>query len=334
MIGLGATLVGLSAITLSLSAITVPAAAATALLLLLPCVAIDWVVRRRAADRASIQAVALKERALTEELDALVEHRRLGDQQLDTHLRDLLAAKADAERASAERAVAVLALAKAHRDLEQLAYAASHDLKSPLRGIGNVSDWLEEDLAGSLTAKSREHLELLRGRVLRMEALIDGIQDYVRASRAQDLREPVSLASMLDEVVALLAPAGGVVSIDIPSGMPLLDVQRFPFHQVWSNLIANALKHGAREGAAIRVAARDAGDAWEFSVSDNGPGIAEQFQQRIFGIFQTLKARDQIEGAGIGLAIVRTVVGDRGGRVWVTSEPGRGATFFFTWPKS
>jgi light-regulated signal transduction histidine kinase (bacteriophytochrome) len=253
---------------------------------------------------------------------------------VDTHLRDLRAAKADAERASAERAVAVEALEKAHRDLEQFAYAASHGLKTPLRGIGCVSDWLEEDLAGALTAKSREHLELLRGRVVRMEELIDGMEAYVRASHTKELREPVALASMLGEIVAMLGAGPGVVTIDVPEAMPLLAVQRFPFRQVWSNLIGNALKHGARQGSAIRVAARDAGDAWEFSVSDNGPGIAEQFQERIFGIFQTLKARDEVEGAGIGLAIVRAVVGDRGGRVWVASEPGHGATFFFTWPKS
>jgi light-regulated signal transduction histidine kinase (bacteriophytochrome) len=262
------------------------------------------------------------------------EHGGVPDQQLDTPSRELLAAKADAARALAERALAVKALEKAHRDLEQFAYAASHDLKAPLRGIGNVSDWLEEDLAGALTAKSREHLELLRSRVLRMEALIDGMQAYVRASRTKELREPIALASVLDEVLALLAPAPGVVTMDIPEAMPLLEVQRFPFQQVWSNLLGNALKHGAREGAAIRVTARDAGAAWEFSVSDNGPGIAPDFQQRIFGIFQTLKARDEVEGAGIGLAIVRTVVDDRGGQVWVESEPDKGATFFFTWPKS
>jgi signal transduction histidine kinase len=290
--------------------------------------------RGRAADRARIEAAALKERALIEELEVLTEHRRITNQQRETHSRDLLAAKADAERALADHRDAVKALEKARRDLEQFAYAASHDLKAPLRGIGSVSDWLEEDLAGALTAKSREYLELLRGRILRMEALIDGMEAYVRASRTEDLREPVALGPMLDEIVARLAPAPGLVTIDIPEAMPLLEVQRFPFQQVWSNLIGNALKHGAREGAAIRVAARDAGDVWEFSVSDNGPGIAPQFQERIFGIFQTLKARDEVEGAGIGLAIVQTVVGDRGGRVWVASETGKGATFFFTWPKS
>lgn len=279
-------------------------------------------------------AAALGERMFHDDLEALTERRCLTSLQLEAQRCDLLAARTEAERASAERGAAVRALEKAHRDLEQFAYAASHDLKAPLRGIGNVSDWLEEDLAGALTPKSREHLALLRRRVLRMEALIDGMQAYVRASRPTDPRERVALGAVLAEVVARLAAPPGVVTIDIPEAMPLLEIQRFPFQQVWSNLIGNALKHGAWEGAAVRVAARDAGDFWEFSVSDNGPGIAPQFQQRVFDIFQTLKARDQVEGAGMGLAIVQAVVGDRGGRVWVESETGKGATFLFAWPKS
>ncbi len=306
LLAFAATVGVLSTATFLLTAAPPAAVGAGTLILLLVGLTMHRIVRSRAHDQA----------------------------RSDAQLRDLLAAKADAERALVERSIAVKALEKAHRDLDQLAYAASHDLKAPLRGIGNVSDWLEEDLAPALTQKSKEHLELLRGRVLRMEALIDGMQAYARASRTKDLREPVALLPLLDEIVGLLAPAPGVVTMEIPDSMPPLEVQRFPFQQVWSNLIGNALKHGARDGARVRVTARDAGDVWEFSVSDNGPGIAPQFQQRIFGMFQTLKARDEVEGAGIGLTIVQTVVGDRGGRVWVESEPGEGATFFFTWPKS
>jgi signal transduction histidine kinase len=272
--------------------------------------------------------------AVREEPGARADRLQRRNDELEAQVRDLLAAKADAERAQAERGVAIKAMEKAHRDLEQFAYAASHDLKAPLRGIGNVSDWLEEDLAPALTARSKEHLELLRGRVYRMEALIDGMLAYARASRTRDPRESIALAPFLAEVVASLGPAPGVVTMDLPQSLPVLEVQRFPFQQVWSNLVGNALKHGAGDRAAVRLSARDAGDAWEFSVSDDGPGIEARYHQRIFGIFQTLKARDTVEGAGIGLAIVQTVVEGRGGRVWVASEPGRGTTFFFTWPKS
>jgi signal transduction histidine kinase len=285
----------------------------------------------RAPTKPSVPSAAA---VVTEEPRALADRLQRRNEELEAQVRDLLVATAAAERAETERGAAVKAMEKAHRDLEQFAYAASHDLKAPLRGIGNVSDWLEEDLAPALTARSKEHLELLRGLVYRMEALLDGMLAYARASRTKDPREPIALAPLLVEVVALLEPAPGVVTMDLPDSLPLLEVQRFPFQQVWSSLIGNALKHGARDGAAVRLSARDAGDAWEFSVSDNGPGIEPRYHQRIFGIFQTLKARDIVEGAGIGLAIVQTVVEGRGGRVWVVSAPGEGAAFFFTWPKS
>jgi signal transduction histidine kinase len=226
----------------------------------------------RACDQERIRAATLTERALVEQIEALgalAEHRRIVNEELAGQLQDLVAVKADAERALAERSVALKALENANRAIDRFTYAASHDLKAPLRGIGHVSDWLEEDLAPVLTEKSKEHLELLRGRVCRMEALIDGIIAYAGASRAKDLFEPIALAPLLDEVVATLAPAPGVVTMEIPDSMPLLWVQSVPFRQMWLNLVGNALKHGARDGAAIRLAVKDAGDAWELSVSDN-----------------------------------------------------------------
>jgi signal transduction histidine kinase len=99
------------------------------------------------------------------------------------------------------------------------------------------------------------------------------------------------------------------------------------------NLLGNAFKHARRDGAEIRVRALDRGAQWEFSVADNGPGIAPQYHQRVFGIFQTLASRDKVEGTGIGLATVKKLVESEGGQVWVESEAGQGATFHFTWPK-
>src|SRR6201999_3603882 len=106
---------------------------------------------------------------------------------------------------------------------------------------------------------------------------------------------------------------------DVPSSMPPLEVEVAPFRQVWMLLLDNARKHGAREGAEILLAARDAGDAWELSVSDNGPGVEPRYHERIFRIFQTLSSRDAVEGAGIGLSIVKRLIDDRGGRVWIES---------------
>jgi light-regulated signal transduction histidine kinase (bacteriophytochrome) len=226
-------------------------------------------------------------------------------------------------------------LEKVKWDLDQFTYAASHDLKAPLRGIASLSDWLEEDLAPVLTEQSRDQLRLLHGRVLRMEALIDGILAYSRASsRIKDKPEPIAVAPFLRTMVERLSPAPGTVAIDVPDSMPPVVAQKAAFEQVWANLLGNAMKHAAREDAAIRLAAKDAGDAWQLSVSDNGPGIAPQYHERIFRMFHMLVPRDKVEGAGIGLTIVKKLVEDRGGRVWVESEPGKGATFCFTWPKS
>jgi signal transduction histidine kinase len=225
-------------------------------------------------------------------------------------------------------------LEKANQDLDQFAYAASHDLKAPLRGIANLSEWLEEDLAPGMTDKSREHLRLLRGRVHRMEALINGILAYARASRTKAKLETIEVAPFLHDVVELLTPPQGVVTIDVPDSIPRLEVQKASFQQIWMNLIGNALKHGSCKGSRVHISARSEGDTLWCSVCDNGPGIAKQYHDRIFRIFHTLASRDKVEGAGIGLAIVKRLVDDRGGRVWVESEEGKGATFHFTWPLS
>ena len=211
---------------------------------------------------------------------------------------------------------------------------ATHDLRAPLRGIVTLSEWLEEDLAAAMTDESREHLRLLRGRVSRMEVLIEGILAYSRASRVKSKLEPIEVASMLDEVLGLLVPPAAAVKVHAPEAAPPLVAERAPLQQVWMHLISNALKHGAREGAEIWLAVKDAGDAWECSVRDNGPGIAPEYHERIFRIFHTLASRDSVEGAGIGLAIVKKLVEDRGGRVWIDSGPGTGAALYFTWPKS
>lgn len=269
------------------------------------------------------------ERALAQRLEEL----GVANKKLDDQVHGLTDAKAEVERALADLRQASNALETANRDLEQFAYAASHDLKAPLRGIASLSDWLEEDLGPAISARSKELLRLLHGRVLRMEALIEGILAYSRTSRFNDAREAVEVAPFLREVVELVSAPPGVVTIDVPDSMSTIVVQKVPFQQVWMNLINNALKHGAREGASVQLKARDDGELWEFSVIDNGPGIAWQFHERIFRIFHTLASRDKVEGTGIGLAIVKKLVADRGGRVWVESETGKGAKFCFTWPK-
>jgi len=236
------------------------------------------------------------------------------------------------KRTDAERERLIRALARSNAELDQFAYVASHDLKAPLRGIANLSEWIEEDLGTAVPTDVREKMALMRGRVHRLEALIDGILQYSRAGRTRSELESVDVGALLREVVELLAPPPEV-TVRIATGMPVVITERTPLQQVFMNLIGNAIKYNQHEGAMVDVTVRDAGPFWAFSVADNGPGIAPEYHERIFGIFQTLESRDRVEGTGIGLSVVRKTVELRGGHVTVDSSAGHGATFTFEWPK-
>ncbi len=223
-------------------------------------------------------------------------------------------------------------LERSNRELDQFAYVASHDLKAPLRGIANLTQWIEEDLGDLVTGESLEHLRLLRGRVHRMEALIDGILAYASAGRQREDAVRLDTAALVAETVELIAPhSEATVSVERP--MPVVVSERVPLQQVFMNLIGNAIKYGQRPDLKVTVSGVPDGDFVRFDVVDNGPGIDPRFHDRIWQIFQTLKPRDEIEGTGIGLSVVQKLVETRGGRAWVTSELGIGSTFSFTWPQ-
>jgi light-regulated signal transduction histidine kinase (bacteriophytochrome) len=231
-----------------------------------------------------------------------------------------------------ELATITRALADSNRDLDQFAYVASHDLKAPLRGIANLAQWIEEDAGPSLPEESRKHLALLKGRVHRMEGLIEGILTYSRAGRTGEPPQRVAVGDLVRDVVELLSPPAGA-RIEIAPDLPELETHRTQLQQVFMNLLGNAFKHAKREDPRVSVTWEPVGDDQvAFLVRDNGPGIAPEFHERIWGIFQTLEARDEIEGTGIGLAVVKKLVETRGGTVSVESAVGAGATFRFTWP--
>ena len=236
-----------------------------------------------------------------------------------------------AERRADELTRLSAELARSNQDLDQFAYVASHDLKAPLRGIANLTEWIEEDLGDNLSGESREHMQLLKGRVHRMEALIEGILTYSRAGRVQEQPVEVDVARLLAECIELLDPPA-TTEILIGPDMPVLVTERVPMQQVFMNLIGNAIKYNRRDGARVEITTRCEGNEHRFSVSDNGPGIEPRYRERIWQIFQTLAPRDKVEGTGIGLSVVRKIVETRGGRTWLDSEVGKGTTFHFTWP--
>ena len=272
--------------------------------------------------------------------DALGEPDRLVGVCMDIterkHSEEALKQSEQSLRARAEELARVAhALERSNRELDAFAYAASHDLRAPLRGIANLAQWIEEDLKsqGRLPAETEEMLQLMRARMHRMEALIEGLLQYSRAGRVQQAPERVNTRKMVQDIIDLLAPPESV-AVSVSPDMPTLMTARLPLQQIFLNLIGNALKHANREHAEVVISAADAGPSVEFSVKDNGQGIAPEYQDRIWEIFQTLEARDKVEGTGIGLALVKKLVDAEGGRVWVDSKPGQGATFRFLWPKN
>lgn len=219
----------------------------------------------------------------------------------------------------------------ANHELEQFTYAAAHDLKSPLRGIQNLVQFLMEDAAALLPAKSQKHLSLLQGRAHRLEQLLNGLLDYSRIGRERYAAETVDTAALVAEIGELLAPPPGFTVA--AAALPILITHRVPLATTLRNLISNAIKHHQQPAIGqVQVTARLLGAWVEFSVADNGPGIAPEFHQRIFDMFQTLQSRDLVEGSGIGLTLVKKIVESYGGQITVESAVGEGATFRFLWP--
>ena len=226
---------------------------------------------------------------------------------------------------------------RSNRLLDEFAHAISHDLKAPLRSVANYARWIEEDIGAVLTGEARGHMDLLRAQVERMRTMIDGVLDYSRSSRTRTAPEQVDVRELVDEVLALLDPPASV-QIEIADRLPTLTTERTPLRQVFLNLIGNAIKHSRRDDARVQIGAWDTGSAYDFHVRDNGPGIPARAQEKIWTLFHTLapreaRASDSNEGTGVGLAIVRQLVEVHGGRAWVESDEGKGATFHFLWPK-
>jgi PAS domain S-box-containing protein len=249
------------------------------------------------------------------------------------------AAKAKLKARADELARLSSILAKANTDLDKqiqeldrFAYVASHDLKAPLRAIASLSEWIEEDLDEHLTGETRHQMNLLRGRVHRLEALINGLLTYSRIGRVKSEVEIVNVRQLLDEIIDSLAPPNGF-TIEIASEMPTLLTHKVPLRQVFANLIGNAIGHHHCPVGKITILAEELEGFYRFAVTDDGPGIPPEFHQKIFVIFQTLYARDIKENTGIGLAIVKKILDNLGGIIDLESRPDSGSTFSFTWPK-
>ncbi len=261
-------------------------------------------------------------------LSAAIMHDEAG-----THIGTVLAAQDISARAEAQAALAAknAELERINAHLDQFAYVISHDLKAPLRAIENLSKWIAEDLGDSLSHSVRQHMDLMSNRVHRMEALINGVLAYSRAGRVDNEEVDVDIGQMLADIKdSMPVPPGYQIIIHV--GMPQLHTAATPLSQVFSNLISNAIKYRSRDDGKVDITVRDAGRFYEFAVTDDGPGVAAEHHERIFGIFQTLDSK-RSDSTGVGLALVKKIVESQGGTIIVESAPRAGATFRFTWPK-
>ncbi len=240
-------------------------------------------------------------------------------------------------RAEALLAAGAKELAASNASLEQFAYAASHDLRAPLRAVDNLAQWIEEDTGDNLPDESRENLRRLRSRVTRMDGMVESLLQFSRAGRTPGEIHVASTEKAIADICDLLEIPEDF-EVAIAASLPTFSAYWTPLKQVFLNLISNAAKHHDRTQGRIDISASDAGDFYRFSVSDDGPGIPDKFRDRVFGIFQTLKPRDEVEGSGMGLALVKRLVEWAGGMIWIEGNKHaldtRGVSFLFTWPKN
>lgn len=245
-------------------------------------------------------------------------------------LRDLT----ELRRAQHDLEETIRVLERSNRDLEQFAYAASHDMQEPLRMVSSFMRLLAADYGDQLDEKASEYIKYANDGAVRMKKLIDGLLAYSRIDTRGQAAGRTSAQAAFDTIVDTLrlqieSEGAEVIGVDLP----VVLADEVQLSQVFQNLISNALKFRREEPPRITVQAHEADDMWEFRVSDNGIGFDPKDGDRIFSMFQRLNLRGRYDGDGIGLAIVQRVVERHGGKIWATSTPGAGSCFHFTLPR-
>ena len=222
-------------------------------------------------------------------------------------------------------------LYRASRDLAQFANIASHDLKAPLRGIAHLTRWIKDDLGENVTDEVRDNLGRLEASVRNMDALIQGILEYSRAGKSSSEGKTIRVDTLIHEILDLIG-AGDDVDVEITSDMPIFTTDSIKLGQVFSNLLSNAIKHNSSANKKLVISSQRKGEFYEFTVADNGPGIAPDYHEKIFQMFQTLEAGDKFENTGVGLPIVKKLVEESNGSIRVEPVEGGGTAFVFLWP--
>jgi PAS domain S-box-containing protein len=224
-------------------------------------------------------------------------------------------------------------LLRSNKDLEQFAYVASHDLKAPLRAIELLVQWITEGLEGYDKNGVQENLKLLGKRTERLNRLLDDLLAYSRAGRKVGTHKQTDTHALVLDVIQLMNPPAHV-KVSIKGQLPKYNTHSTPLEQVLRNLISNAIKHHPGPQGNVVVSCEEDGDQYVYAIEDDGEGIPQEYAEKVFEMFQTLKSRDQVEGSGMGLAIVNRIIQWQHGRVWFEPAPGgKGTVFKFQWKK-
>lgn len=234
------------------------------------------------------------------------------------------------KRIEIQRAEHTKELERINQELDRFAYIASHDLKSPLRGIEQLTSWLSEDLADNTNENVQKYLGLIQSRIHRMVLLLDGLLMFSRIGRVDTEMVEVNTQQLMEDMFALVAPPQGFELV-LEGGFPQFKTVKTLLELVVRNLMSNAIKHHDKEQGVIRVLCEQKDEQYWFSVIDDGPGISNAYHGKVFEMFQTLRPRDEVEGSGLGLSLVKKTVESLGGQVLLKSE-GRGCCFQFSWP--
>jgi PAS domain S-box-containing protein len=243
----------------------------------------------------------------------------------EAHIRQL---NAGLEQRVLERTAELAAI---NNELGEFAYVVTHDLKAPLRGISQLCEWIVRDHAAQLDPEGVRYFEMLRQRVLHLHQLVDGLLACARVGRAPEPELAVDTHQLVQQVLGHLSPSGHI-AVEVAANLPVVQANPQRLHQVFQNLLDNAFKYLDKPQGRIRVCAARREGEWEFSVADNGPGIPARFHEKVFQIFQRLTVDADLPGTGLGLTLVKRIIENRGGRIWIESTVGGGTTMFFTWP--
>jgi light-regulated signal transduction histidine kinase (bacteriophytochrome) len=223
-------------------------------------------------------------------------------------------------------------LLRSNEELQQFAYAASHDLQEPLRTVTSHGQMLARSLRGKLTEEEQQILNFITAAARRMNGMITGLLDYGRVANQPRIPQVFNaeecVVSAISDLRAYIDEMKALITYD---PMPVVTADRQQLCTVFQNLISNAIKYHGEDSPLVRISASQADGSYVFCVADNGIGIAPRHHDKIFQVFSRLHPK-AFPGTGIGLAIVKRVVERHGGRIWVESEEGLGSRFYFTLP--